>query len=66
MGWSFATINNRSGEVYFNHNKIDGHCYVKRNHFTIKAELRAFDKETKNLIVIYRNKKYKLVRTGCV
>jgi len=67
MCWSFATINGRIGEIYFNKDKngrirFEGHSYVKRSDFTIPAELRALEKDIKKYKVIYRNKRYKFVK----
>ena len=68
MNWSFAIINNRLGEIYFDRNKNGkikflGHCYVKWDDFKLKAELKAIDQDIKNAKFIYRNKKYKVVKT---
>ena len=66
MYWCFAKINGRSGEIYFDKNKNDrvkiiGHCYVKKEEFKTKGELRDFDQETKKFKIIYRNRKYKII-----
>lgn len=69
MPWSFATINGRIGEIYFDKDKkgrikFEGHCYVKRSDFTIPAELRALEKDIKKYKVVYRNKRYRFVDSG--
>ncbi len=68
MYWSFATINNRLGEIYFHKvgqgdkSKVvfEGHCYVKRSDFKTKVEGQALDKETAKYHISYRNKKYRM------
>lgn len=66
MYWQFAIINNRLGEIYFKKTKtgkvtFQGHCYVKREDFTEKKELRALEEDIKKLKMTYRNKKYRVV-----
>lgn len=65
MGWCFAIINGRLGEIYFDKKKngqikIWGHCYVKREGFS-KQEQKWIDEDIKKTKVVYRNKKYKLI-----
>lgn len=69
MCWCFATINNKPGEIYFDKNKNGrikflAHCYVKREDFKNREELKYFDKDIKNLKVVYKNKKYKAIQRG--
>jgi len=69
MYWCFAIINNKSGEIYFDRREngeveFQGHCYVKRTDFRIKGELHALDQETKKFKIVYRNKKYKLIKNS--
>ena len=66
MSWNFAIINNRLGEIYYRKDKngkikVQGHCYVKKEDFKTKEELRAIEEDTKKGSIVYRNKKYKLV-----
>lgn len=66
MGWSFATINNKTGEIYFDKDKNGkikflNHCYVKREDFKNKQEQKCFNKDIRTTKIIYRNKKYRLV-----
>lgn len=63
MGWCFAKINNRLGEIYFDEgkngkNKITGHCYVDIKTFKTKQEKRWIEIDTKKYRLTYRNKKY--------
>lgn len=67
MNWCFATINGRLGEIYFEkkkngQTKFLGHCYVKKEDFKTKEELRALDEETKKFKIIYKNKQYKVIK----
>jgi hypothetical protein len=62
--WCFAIVNNRLAEIYFENDDkkkkttVWTHCYVKRNEFTTKKELREIDQDTKRNRFIFRNKKY--------
>ncbi|MDP3995034.1 MAG: hypothetical protein Q8P78_00275 [bacterium] len=61
--WSFAIVNGRLAEVHFDDRKrIYGHCYVVREEYKTKQELRWIDEDTKRLRIVYRNKKYKQVK----
>ena len=69
MCWCFAIINNRLGEIYFKKDKngkakLQGHCYVRKEELKIKTkeELCAIKTDTAKGKIIYRNKKYKLVK----
>jgi hypothetical protein len=66
MFWCFATISSRIGEIYFERDKngkakISGHCFVKKEEFTVKEEIRALESDIKKFKVVYRNKKYKFI-----
>lgn len=62
MCWSFAIINGRLAEVYFDITKDGpkflGHCYVKRSDYTHKTELKQIDQDTKTARLRYYSKKY--------
>lgn len=62
MYWSFAIINGRLAEVYFDKKKDGpkflGHCYVKRSDYTHKSELKQIDHDTKTTKLRYYGKKY--------
>lgn len=63
MGWSFAMVNNRLAEIYFDHQKngdpiMHAHCYVKKSEFKTKLERRHIEIDTKRYRFTYRNKKY--------
>jgi len=67
MSWSFAIINGKLGEIYFEKTKtgkikFQGHCYVKREDFTEKEELAMLEEDIKKLKITYRNKKYRVVK----
>lgn len=63
-GWCFAIVNNKLAEIFFENDDkkkkstVWGHCYVKRNEYTTKREQRRIDKDIKNAVFTYRNKKY--------
>lgn len=63
-GWCFAIVNNRLAEIFFanDHKKkkstVWGHAYVKRDEFKTKKEQHQIDKDIKNAMFTYRNKKY--------
>ena len=63
MGWCFAKINNRLGEIYFDKDKngkskITGHCYVDNETFNTKQEKKWIKNDTKKYQLTYRNGKY--------
>jgi len=67
MYWSFAIINNKLAEIYFDKNKkgqpkFSGHCYVKKGDFKIKAELKAIDEDTAKYKFVYRKGEYRRVK----
>ena len=62
MGWSFAIINNRLAEIFFEKTKkqkILGHCYVKISEYKTKQERDWIAKDTKRLRFLYKKGKYK-------
>ena len=65
MNWSFAIINNRLAEIYFNKTKRGvrflGHCYVKKSEFKTKAEQRWIEEDTAKVRLMFRNDRYKRV-----
>ena len=66
MSWSFAMVNNRLAEIFFDKDKngrvkIWGHCYVKNKEYKTKQEQRWIAEDTKNSKIMYRKKKYKLL-----
>ena len=63
MGWSFAMVNNRLAEIYFDHKKngdpiMHAHCYVKKVDFKTERDQRHIEIDTKRYRFTYRNKKY--------
>jgi hypothetical protein len=65
--WCFAMVNNRLAEIYFEKKKNGqikfwGHCYVKREDYKTQQEKRWIELDIKKVKLIYRNKKYKLVK----
>jgi len=61
--WSFALVNNRLAEVFFERKrgKINflGHAYVKESEYTTKKEKRWIKKDTTNVRLVYRKGEYK-------
>lgn len=66
MNWSFAIINNKLAEIYFERTKGElkflGHCYVKKEEFKTKKEQRMIREDIVNNQLIYRSSKYKRVK----
>jgi hypothetical protein len=67
MNWCFAIVNNKIGEIYFDRSKsgrvsISNHCYVGKSEFKNKEERKALEEDIKKFKVIYKNKKYKLIK----
>ena len=67
MGWCFAKVNNKLAEIVFDDDKplkskIFGHAYVKRENYKTKHEQKMIDADLKKVKVVYRNKKYKLIK----
>ncbi len=66
MSWSFAIINNRLAEVFFDRWKngrvvFRGHCYVKRSEYKTKQEQKWIDRDTAKVRLVCRKGKYKRV-----
>jgi hypothetical protein len=66
MHWSFAIVNNRLAEIFFDKTKKDGlkimgHCYVTKEEYTTKQEQGWIKKDCENMRFIYRNKKYRRI-----
>lgn len=63
MDWSFAIINNKLAEIYFEKNNGEisyiGHCYVKESEYKTKKEKQYIKEDTASLKFIYRNGNYK-------
>lgn len=61
--WSFAIINNRLTEIFFEKKKgklfINGHCYVKKSEYKTKKEQKQIKEDTKKYKFSYRNKIYR-------
>ncbi len=62
MNWSFALINGRLAEIYFEEKagkiKFFGHCYVKREDYKTKQEQKQIDKDVRHLKLVYRRGNY--------
>ncbi|MBI2635432.1 MAG: hypothetical protein HYW79_02710 [Parcubacteria group bacterium] len=68
MPWCFAIVNNRLAEIYFKEKKngrreIWAHCYVEKNDYKTKREQKWIAEDAKRMEVVYRNKKYQLIKT---
>ena len=68
MYWSFAIVNGRLAEVFFDRSKngtvkIEGHCYVKMEEYTTKKEQHWIEKDCEKACFVYRNKKYSRAAT---
>lgn len=63
MAWSFAFINGRLAEIYFNKTKRGpkflGHCYVDKSEYETQREQNWIEMDTAKFRFAYRNKKYK-------
>ena len=63
MEWSFARINNRLAEIFFETKKgkiqFIGHCYVKKSTYKTKKEQRWIKEDTKRFNLTYKNHVYK-------
>ncbi len=62
MYWSFAIINNRLAEIYFERKgrrvKFLGHGYVNASEFKTKTEKQAIAEDTKKVNLSYHNREY--------
>jgi len=65
MHWSFATINSRLAEIFYEKKdkksamKIFGHTYIDRKEYKMKWEKVMIEKDTSKLNFIYRKGVYK-------
>lgn len=63
MMWSFALVNNRLAEVFFERkrgkNIFLGHSYVKKSQYTTKKEKRWIEEDTTKIRLVYRKGEYK-------
>ncbi len=69
MFWSFAIVNNKLAEIYFDRHKdgsqkITNHCYVKKEDYKTKKEQKMIETDIKKFKVIYRRGEYKVKRWG--
>ena len=64
MGWSFAIVNGKLAEIFFDKNKkgfkVRSHCYVERNEYKTKKEQNWIDEDIARVKVIWRKGKYKV------
>lgn len=62
MSWSFAIINNKLAEVFYEKKgktiTFLNHCYVKVNEYKTKKEQNYIKQDTKELKLTFRNQKY--------
>ena len=63
MSWSFAIVNGKLAEVFFDRKKngspvILGFCYVKKSEYKTKREHKMIAVDTKKYHITYRKKKY--------
>lgn len=67
MGWSFAIINNKLAEIYFEKKrgkiKFLGHCYVKKSEYKLKDEKGWIRKDTAKFRFVYRNGDYRRIQS---
>jgi hypothetical protein len=65
MSWSFAIVNNKLAEIYFEKRDSNpiliGHCYVKESEYTTKKEKAWIKRDTSKYRFTYRKGEYKLV-----
>ena len=69
MPWSFALVNNKLAEIYFDHTKnsaplMRGHCYVNVKEYTTKREQKWIETDTKKYQFSYRSGKYRDKQKG--
>ena len=62
MDWSFAIINGRLAEIYYNKRgrilSFIGHSYVDKSHYKSKKEKLWIEHDTQTHIFTYRNSRY--------
>lgn len=65
LGWAFAIINGRQGEVFFEIGKgikgIHSHCYHNGKELWTKREKKMIKKDIKKNRFSYRKRKYRQV-----
>ncbi|TSC86402.1 MAG: Uncharacterized protein G01um101416_675 [Microgenomates group bacterium Gr01-1014_16] len=65
MSWSFAIINNKLAEVFFDKTRnginFHNHCYVKKSEYTNKEELKQLEKDIQKVRLTYKNHQYHLL-----
>lgn len=65
MTWSFAMVNGRLSEIFWDlkrdrkKRKVDAHCYVKRSEYKTKREQAMIDKDLEYYRFSWRSKRYK-------
>lgn len=68
MGWSFATVNNKLAEIYFDNQKEEtrflGHCYIDEKDYKTKKEKRWIKYDTDKFQLVYRSNRYRDKLTG--
>ena len=61
MHWSFAIVNNRLAEIFFqgkNKSKIFAHCYVKAEEYKTKLEKSWIAQDVKRFRFLFKRGKY--------
>lgn len=65
MGWSFAKVNGRLAEVFFDRKdnekepRMRGHCYVSESEYKTKKEKKWIKQDTEKYQFSYRKKVYR-------
>ncbi len=65
MHWSFALVNNRLAEIFFEtskKSKIFAHCYIKRSEYKTKKEKDWIAEDTKRTRFVYRKGRYQRIK----
>jgi hypothetical protein len=66
MSWSFALVNNRLAEIFFEKGKkkakIIGHCYVQEKEYKTKREKKQIKEDTARVRLVYRKERYYDIR----
>ncbi len=67
MSWSFAVVNHRLAEIFFERRKgvfvPRGHCYVDKKDYTTQKEIRWIREDTARLQFSYRFGRYRRINT---
>ena len=68
MCWCFAIVNNKLAEFFFDKKKngqveIRGHCYVEREDYKTKTEQKWIEHDIGKGRIVYRNKKYRTIKS---